>query len=155
MAHWAYNDSIDIFAEVEVFIHGTMVIINTLTERKGVKMGLITTKGFRDVLEIGRGNRPDLFNVKYKKPTPFIPRYLRLEVDEWLNYKGDMLNPLSEAEIEQAINHFKKEGVEAIAVSYLHSYINPTHEQQTVEWIKVKWSEVSVTASHEITHEWR
>lgn len=142
-------------ADVEIFIHGTTVIINTLTERKGVKTGLITTKGFKDVLEIGRGNRPDLFNVKYQKPKPFIPRYLRLEVAERLNYKGDILTPLDEQQIDQAIAHFKREKVQAIAVSYLHSYINPTHEQQTVQWIKAKWPEVTVTASHEITREWR
>lgn len=63
--------------EISTFIHGTTVIINALTERKGVKTGLITTKGFRDVLEIARGNRPDLFNVRYEKPTPFVHRHLR------------------------------------------------------------------------------
>src|SRR5699024_4082551 len=62
---------------IDYFIHGSTVVINTITERKGVKTGLITTKGFRDVLEIARGNRPDLFNIRYKKPTPFIERYLR------------------------------------------------------------------------------
>lgn len=81
-------------------IHGTTVVINALTERKGVKTGLITTKGFRDVLEIGRGNRPDLFNLKYEKPVPFIPRYLRQEVSERMNAKGECLNPLKKEEIK-------------------------------------------------------
>ena len=80
---------------IKTFIHGTTVIINALTERKGVKTGLITTKGFRDVLEIGRGNRPDLFNVRYHKPAPFVSRYLRQEVEERLNYKGEVLKPLN------------------------------------------------------------
>src|SRR5699024_6948761 len=62
--------------DIDTLIHGTTTVINALTERKGAKTGLITTSGFRDVLEIGRGNRPDLFNLMYKKPTPFIPRYL-------------------------------------------------------------------------------
>lgn len=141
--------------KLSMFIHGTTVIINSLTERKGAKTGLITTKGFRDILEIARGNRPDLFNIRYKKPTPFVERYLRLEVDERLNYKGEVLSPLERKDVEACVEHFKKEGVEAIAVSYLHSYVNPSHERETVEIIKELWPEVHVTASSDITKEWR
>lgn len=141
--------------QLSMFIHGTTIIINTLTERKGAKMGLITTKGFRDILEIARGNRPDLFNVRYKKPVPFVERHLRLEVDERLNYKGEVLSALKREDIEACVNYFKKEGVEAIAVSYLHSYVNPSHEQETVKIVKELWPEVFVTASSEITKEWR
>lgn len=138
-----------------MFIHGTTVIINALTERKGAKTGLITTKGFRDVLEIARGNRPDLFNVNYQKPAPFVERHLRLEVSERLTYKGEVLSALNLDEVKECVEHFKNEGVEAIAVSYLHSYVNPTHEQQTVQLIKELWPEVKVTASSDITQEWR
>ncbi|WP_333870243.1 hydantoinase/oxoprolinase family protein [Desulforamulus putei] len=141
--------------EIEAFIHGTTVIINALTERKGAKTGLITTKGFRDVLEIGRGNRPDLYNVRYQKPTPFVPRYLRQEVEERLNYKGEVLTPLNKEQVKAVVEYFKQEKVEAIAVTYLHAYANPVHEQQTVEIIKELWPEVAVTASHEVTKEWR
>ncbi|MBO8137849.1 MAG: hydantoinase/oxoprolinase family protein [Desulfotomaculum sp.] len=141
--------------EIETFIHGTTVIINALTERKGAKTGLITTKGFRDVLEIARGNRPDLFNIRYQKPAPFVPRYLRREVEERLNYKGEVVTPLNKEQIKDIIDYFKKENVEAIAVAYLHAYANPVHEQQTVEVIKELWPEVAVTASHEVTKEWR
>ncbi|WP_003541509.1 hydantoinase/oxoprolinase family protein [Desulfotomaculum nigrificans] len=141
--------------EIEAFIHGTTVIINALTERKGAKTGLITTKGFRDVLEIGRGNRPDLYNVRYQKPTPFVPRYLRKEVEERLNYKGEVLTPLNKEQVKAVVEYFKKEKVEAIAVTYLHAYANPIHEQQTVEIIKELWPEVAVTASYEVTKEWR
>ncbi|WP_017550172.1 hydantoinase/oxoprolinase family protein [Heyndrickxia coagulans] len=140
---------------IKTFIHGTTVIINALTERKGAKTGLITTKGFRDVLEIARGNRPDLYNVRYQKPTPFVERYLRKEVEERLNYKGEELTPLNKNEIKEIVDFFKKEKVEAIAVSFLHSYANPVHEQETVAYIKALWPEVFVTASHEITKEWR
>lgn len=140
---------------IQTFIHGTTVIINALTERKGVKTGLITTKGFRDVLEIARGNRPDLFNVRYQKPTPFVERYLRQEVEERLNYKGEVLNPLNKEQLKEIIAYFQKEEVEAIAVSYLHSYVNPIHEMETVELIKELWPEVAVTASYEVTKEWR
>lgn len=138
-----------------MFIHGTTVIINSLTERKGAKTALITTKGFRDVLEIARGNRPDLFNVKYDKPKPFVERYLRKEVSERLNYKGEVLEQLNMDEVKEAVEYFKAEGVEAIAVSYLHSYVNPSHEKQTVQLIKEIWPEVKVTASSDITQEWR
>lgn len=140
---------------IETFIHGTTVIINALTERKGVKTGLITTQGFRDVLEIGRGNRPDLFNVRYKKPAPFVERYLRQEVEERLNQKGEVVVPLDQDRIKELVAYFKKEQVEALAVSYLHAYKNPEHEQQTVQLIKELWPEISVTASHEVTKEWR
>ena len=141
--------------DIETFIHGTTVVINALTERKGVKTGLITTKGFRDVLEIARGNRPDLFNVRYQKPTPFVERYLRQEVEERLNYKGEVVTPLNKGQVKDIIAYFKKEEIEAIAVVYLHSYMNPVHEQETVELIKALWPEVAVTASFEVTKEWR
>lgn len=140
---------------IKTFIHGTTVIINALTERKGVRTGLITTKGFRDVLEIARGNRPDLFNVRYEKPVPFVERYLRQEVEERLNYKGEVLSPLNKEQLTAVINYFKEQKVEAIAVAYLHSYVNPVHEMETVELIKKLWPEAAVTASYEVTKEWR
>ncbi|MGW8428438.1 hydantoinase/oxoprolinase family protein [Peribacillus simplex] len=140
---------------ITTFIHGTTVIINALTEKKGVKTGLITTKGFRDVLEIARGNRPDLFNTRYEKPEPFVERALRREVEERLNYKGDVLTALNRNQVKEIIEFFKKEKVEAVAVAYLHSYVNPSHEQETVELIKELWPEIAVTASYETTKEWR
>lgn len=140
---------------ISTFIHGTTVIINALTERKGAKTGLITTKGFRDVLEIARGNRPDLFNIRYQKPEPFIERYLRKEVDERLNYKGEVLSPLNTEQVKEIVEYFKNENVEAIAVAYLHSYVNPEHEKETVKLIKELWPEVAVSASHDVTKEWR
>lgn len=140
---------------ITTFIHGSTVVINALTEKKGVKTGLITTKGFRDVLEIARGNRPDIFNIRYRKPEPFVPRHLRLEVTERLNYKGEVVTSLALDEVEAAIAYFKQEGVKAIAVAYLHAYLNPVHEQETVRLIKELWPEAAVTASHEVTKEWR
>ncbi|WP_368296939.1 hydantoinase/oxoprolinase family protein [Cytobacillus firmus] len=140
---------------IQTFIHGTTVIINALTERKGVKTALITTKGFRDVLEIARGNRPDLFNVRYQKPVPFVERYLRQEVEERLNYKGEVLSSLNKERLKEIIHYFKEQEVEAIAVAYLHSYVNPVHEIETVNMVKELWPEVAVTASHEVTKEWR
>ncbi|WP_312108248.1 hydantoinase/oxoprolinase family protein [Brevibacillus reuszeri] len=140
---------------IHTFIHGSTVVINTLTERKGVKTGLITTKGFRDVLEIARGNRPDLFNIRYDKPEPFVPRHLRMEVEERLNHLGEVVTPLQIEQVKGLVAHFQQEDVKAIAVAYLHAYVNPAHEQQTVALIKELWPDVFVTASHEVTKEWR
>jgi len=140
---------------IDMFIHGSTVVINALTERKGVKVGLLTTKGTKDVLEIARGNRPDLYNFKYQKPEAFVERHLRLEVEERLDYKGNVITPLVQADIERAIDYFKKEQVEAIAVCYLHSYLNTEHERRTAEIIKGLWPEVSVSVSSDITKEWR
>ncbi|MAW82778.1 MAG: 5-oxoprolinase [Parvularcula sp.] len=142
-------------ADVEFFAHGTTVVINALTERKGVKTGLITTQGFRDILEIARGNRPDFFNLKYQKPEPFIPRYLRREIAGRMNYKGEVVKPLDLSGIDPILEDFRNEGVETIAVCLLHSYANPIHEIEIAEHIREIWPEVSVVASHEISREWR
>ncbi|WP_373895766.1 hydantoinase/oxoprolinase family protein [Virgibacillus sp. CBA3643] len=143
------------YESIDMFIHGSTVVINTLTERKGAKVGLITTKGTRDVLEIARGNRPDLYNFKYEKPKPFVERYLRKEVDERLNYKGEVISPLNKSDIIEIIDYFKKENVEAIAVSLLHSYKNPVHEQEIVKIVQDAWPGIKISSSHEIIKEWR
>ncbi|MCK5424496.1 MAG: hydantoinase/oxoprolinase family protein [Emcibacter sp.] len=142
-------------ADMVFFAHGSTVIINALTERKGVKTALITTKGFRDVLEIARGNRPDLFNFNFRKPKPFVDRYLRLELDERSSYRGEMLKPVDLSPLEKQLEYLKAEGVEAIAISFLHSYVNPENELAVVAEIKKLWPEVSVLASSEISREWR
>lgn len=137
------------------FLHGTTTIINALTERTGAKTGLITTHGFRDVLELARGNRPDLFNMVFKKPVPFVPRYLRCEVQERVDSAGNVILPLSESDVEKAVTYFKEQGVEAIAVSFINSYTNDAHELQTVELVKKLWPEVFVSSSGDVTREWR
>ncbi len=140
---------------VDFFAHGTTVVINALTERKGAKVGLITTKGFRDSLEIGRGNRPDFFNLMYRKPTPFVPRHLRREVPGRLDYQGNEKQALDLAGLDEILATFKTEGVDAIAVCLLHSYANPVHEKTVLEAINARWPEAPVVASHQITREWR
>lgn len=141
--------------EIDTFIHGTTVVINTLTERTGTKVGLITTRGFRDVLEIARGNRPDLFNVQYKKPEPFVERYLRQEISERLNYQGQVLTPLKIEEVDEIVAYFKKQGVQAVAISLLHSYENPLHEERIAKRVRELWPEVAISISSEITKEFR
>ncbi|WP_374596692.1 hydantoinase/oxoprolinase family protein [Sphingosinicella sp.] len=142
-------------AQFDFFAHGTTVVINALLSRKGSKTALITTKGFRDVLEIARGNRPDLFNLAFKKPEPFVPRYLRREVDERSSYLGDVMTPLDPSGLDPILEDFRKEGVEAIALCFLHAYVSPENEIIARDYIRARWPEVSVIASHEISREWR
>ncbi len=142
-------------ADVDFLVHGTTVVINALTERKGEKVGLITTEGFRDTLEIARGNRPDFFNLHYQKPQPFVPRYLRAEVPGRMNYTGEERTPLDLSGLPKILEAFKADGVRAVAISFLHSYANTAHEQAAAATISKHWPEVAVVASHQITREWR
>lgn len=142
-------------SEVDFFAHGTTVVINALTERKGAKTALITTKGFRDVLEIARCNRPDLFNFNFVKQPPFVPRYLRFEIEERMDYKGEIVTELTTDNLEAIIQTCKEENVEAIAICFLHAYKNPEHELTLLEKIKLLLPEIEVIASHEVTREWR
>ena len=140
---------------IAFFAHGSTVVINAIAERKGARTGLITTRGFRDVLEIGRGNRPDLYNLMYAKPKPLVPRYLRQEITERVSHKGEVLTPLARDELAGIVETFKSEGVEAIAVSLLHAYANPAHETAIRDGIRDLWPEISVVPSHALTREWR
>ncbi|MDQ0286504.1 N-methylhydantoinase A [Desulfofundulus luciae] len=142
-------------AQTVYFVHGTTVVINAVTERKGAKTALVTTKGFRDVLEIGRANRPDLYNYFYKKPRPFVPRHLRFEVDERLNYKGEVLKSVSEEEVVEIAKKIKKEGVAAVAVCLLHSYANPEHERLVGRILARELPGVEITISSDLIKEWR
>jgi len=137
------------------FVHGTTIVINAITERKGAKVGLLTTEGFRDVLEIGRGNRPDFFNLEYPKPKPFVPRYLRRELPERISYKGVVSRPLDLSELAAILDDFRTDGVQAIAICFVNSYANPVHEEATLARVKQLWPEVSSVASYQITREWR
>ncbi|WP_299671230.1 hydantoinase/oxoprolinase family protein [uncultured Polaribacter sp.] len=140
---------------IDFFAHGTTVVINAITERKGSKTALITTEGFRDVLEIARGTRPDLYNFNFKKEEPFVARYLRQEVKERINYLGEIITPLDESSVDKHIGKFIKEGVEAIAICFLHGYKNPVHEKQLATYIRTKYPQFEVITSHEVTREWR
>ena len=141
--------------DIRQFVHGTTVVINALTERHGAKTALLTTQGFRDVLEIQRANRRDMYNLFYQKPKPFVPRRFRFEVEERVNYQGEILQPLSEEDVIVAVEACQRAGIEAVAVCYIHAYANPSHEERTREIVESLYPGVSVTVSHEITQEWR
>jgi N-methylhydantoinase A len=140
---------------LDFFAHGATVVINALTERKGVKTALITTAGFRDVLEIARGNRPDLFNFAFRKPKPFVERHLRAELVERTSFKGTIEQAVQLDALPKLIETFRAEGVQAIAIAFLHSYMNPTNEQAVAARIRELWPDVSVLASHAVSREWR
>lgn len=152
-------DTIDIAAldptAVEFFVHGGTTVINAITERKGVRTALVTTAGFRDVLEIARGNRPDLYNLRFEKELSFVPRLLRFEVTERMDGHGNVLKPLVKADLESVVQRCLEEKVEAVAVLFLHSYVNPAHEAEAANYLREKLPGIAVTASHEITREWR
>lgn len=142
-------------AAVEFFGHGTTVAINTLVQRVGARTGLITTKGFRDILEIQRFNRPDIYNLFYRKPEPLVPRNLRLEVTERMLADGTVYVPLDLEEVRAAAEELVRKGVTAIAVSFLHAYINPAHEEAAAAVIREHFPGIHVCASSEVAREWR
>jgi N-methylhydantoinase A len=142
-------------AAIRFLVHGGTTVINTITERKGVKTALVSTRGFRDVLEIARGNRPDLYNLRFRKPEPFVPRRYRFEVGERVDARGRVIRPLVLADLDRVVERCRAEGIAAIAVQFLHSYAAPEHEAAAAAYLRERLPEVAITASHEITREWR
>jgi N-methylhydantoinase A len=140
---------------IEELVHGTTVVINALTERSGARTALVTTSGFRDVLEIGRGNRPDMYNLVSRKPPPFVPRRHRFEVRERVDRHGAVLVPLDMADAEPIAAACERDGIEAVAVCLLHSYAHPEHEQALCSLLRERLPGVAVTASSDVTREWR
>jgi N-methylhydantoinase A len=140
---------------LSLFVHGTTIVVNAITERRGARTALITTRGFRDVLEIGRANRPDLYNLSYRKPVPMVPRRLRFEVTERMSYRGEVLEPLAEEEIESVAGRLRDRGTEAVAVCFLHSWANPEHERRARDLLVKLLPDAEVVASHEVSRQWR
>lgn len=143
------------FADAELFLHGTTIGINALLERKGARTALITTRGFRDVYEIGRINRPDAYNLFFRKHAPLVPRSLRFEVEERMNAKGEVLRPLRTEDLDQVLSSLAAEQVEAVAILFLNSYRNPEHEAAAKAYLAARRPDLFITASHEISQEYR
>src|SRR5262249_28105188 len=134
--------------------HGTTLVTNAIVERRVGAVGLVTTRGFRDVLEIGRMNRPHLYRIDLPaKPEPLVPRRLRAEVGERVGPDGSVLAALDLAEMPRIIERFRREGVESVAVCLLHAYANPAHEQALRLALAPHFPHVSV--SSEINAEFR
>jgi N-methylhydantoinase A len=141
-------------AEASLVNHGTTLVINSLIQRKGAKTALVTSKGFRDILEIARGNRPDPFDLHYQRDEPLIPRELRFEVPERLDSKGEVVTPLDKAALKKLADEIKKIGIEAVAIFFMNSYINPTHEENATEQLRELLPDTYITFSTDLTREW-
>jgi N-methylhydantoinase A len=134
-------------------IHGTTLVANAIIERKGVVTGLITTAGFRDVLEIGREWRYDLFDLDIEMPRPLVPRHLRGEVTERIGPDGEIITPLDVEAVRPVIRSLRAAGVASLAVCLLHAYINPVHEQKIAEIVAEEWPEVALSLSSAVSPE--
>ncbi len=138
---------------VEEIIHGTTLVINAIIERKGARTGLITTRGFRDVLELGREKRYDAYDIFSEYPEPIVPRSDRVEVDERLLFDGRVLKGVEESEVMAILDKFKKEGIQSIAVCLINSYENPVNEQKIKEIIEREAPELFLSTSFEVLPE--
>ena len=134
---------------------GSTMVINALTEKKGAKTALVTTRGFRDVLELQRSNRTDIYNLKYEKPKPFVPRRYRFEVDERTSYDGKEMRPLSKEDVERVADLCNENGIEAIAIALYNAYANPKHELECYDILRSKVKTQYITMSHDLSREWR
>jgi len=153
------KSKIDMSKVVTIVGHGQTAVINSIITRSGAKVGLITTEGYRDVLILQRANRRDVYNFAYKKPEPFVPRYLTVEVKERIRSDGSVIEELDREGVKGAVRKMKNEKVESICVSFMNSYVNPKHEIEARDIIrkiqKEEWDEdIPITLSHEITREW-
>jgi N-methylhydantoinase A len=143
------------FRAARLFLHGTTVAINTILERTGAPCALITTQGFRDIYEIGRVNRPESYNLFFRRHQPLIDRDLRYEIRERMDSQGKVLIKLDEDQVRAVVTDAVAQGVEAIAILFLHSYRNPAHEQRVKAIIAESHPQLFVTASHELSQEYR
>ncbi|HIE52270.1 MAG TPA: hydantoinase/oxoprolinase family protein, partial [Armatimonadetes bacterium] len=139
--------------EGETVVHGSTVATNALLERKGAKTALLTTAGFRDVLEIGRQNRPALYDLFVERPPPLVPRCWRREVQERISAQGEVLVPLKGAEVEPILREWAEQGVEAVAICLLFSFLYPAHEQALAR--RARRHGFYVSASVEVLPEFR
>jgi len=140
-------------ARPDELVHGSTVATNALLERRGARTGLITTRGFRDVLVIGRQARPLIYNLHPKRPAPLVPDDLRVELDERVDAAGEVLRRPSDAEIEAALDALTTRGVQSVAVSLLFSFLAPEHEQRVAAAARRRG--LAVSASHEVLPEYR
>jgi N-methylhydantoinase A len=141
--------------KIDELIHGSTVAINTLIERKGANTGLVVTRGTRDVYVIGRGNRPESYNLFFHRHRPLVSRRLTLEVAERMLAGGEVCTPLNKANVAEACKVLKANGIEAVAVCFLHAYANPDHERIAGAMIRKAMPQAYVSLSHEILREYR
>ncbi|MEK9678859.1 MAG: hydantoinase/oxoprolinase family protein, partial [Rhodospirillaceae bacterium] len=141
--------------DAQDLIHGTTQAINTLIERKGAKTALLVTQGTRDVYKIGRGNRPESYNLMFKRHTPLVSRQLTFEVEERVLADGSVRTKLNKDQVKGLCAELKAESIEAVAVCFLHSYSNPEHEKAVGEILAKELPDCYISLSHEILREYR
>jgi len=141
-------------AKVSYVKHGTTLVINALLQRKGARVALFTTKGFKDILEIGRGNRMRPFDLKFRRDPPLVDRDLRFEIDERIAASGDVLVPLESSILDTVIDTLKSHRIEAVGISFLHSYKNPIHEQAFADLLKRSLPDLYVSTGSDLSQEW-
>lgn len=137
-------------AAIREFAHATTVATNTIIERKGVKAALVTTKGFRDVLELGRFRTPRLYDIEFRKPEPLVERALRFELDERTAADGSILKAVERDELERVAEQLEQTGVRAVAVALLNSYANPESERIVIDYLQQRLPEVAISASSQL-----
>ena len=138
----------DLLDQVDVIVHGTTAATNAILTLSGAKTGLITTKGFRDSLEIRRGHKDEgMFNIKVGPPPQLVPRQFRIAVEERIDYQGTIITPLKEDDVRKAVEIFKKEGITSIAICLLFSFMNPVHEKRIEEMIQEEYPKAYVCRS--------
>jgi len=143
------------FSDIDVFIHGTTLATNAIIERSGARTALIATDGFRDTLEIATESRYDQYDLTIEKPQPLVPRALRFTVPERVDVHGKVRLPLDEAAVAAQVSRLKDNGIEAVAICFMHSYVNPAHEQRAGEILRKAMPELSITLSCEVCPEIR
>ena len=142
-------------SRTRIFLHGTTVGLNALLQRKGAAVGLLATEGFRDILEIRRGSRDDMYNLFWRQPPPLVPRRLRLPVRGRILSNGTIHAPLERADIEAAVEVFESEGVNAVAVAFMNAYANPAHELEAESMLREAGFSGEVSLSHQVSGEYR
>ena len=140
--------------EAALFRHGTTLVINTLLEMNGARVALVTTQGFRDSLDFGRGSRMEVFNLFYRKPPALVPRDLRFEVDERIDGKGVVLRAPARKEVATVARAIRAAGVSAVAVHFLNAYRNEAHEKQVAQWLAEELPDAFVTTATSLNREW-
>ena len=134
--------------------HGTTLVINALLQRRGAKLALVTTAGFRDVLEIGRGNRMKPFDLRFRRDPPLISREFRFEVDERMSASGEVLHALDMGQLEDIADRLQAHDIDAVAISFLHAYKNPAHEQAARDFLSARLPGCYICAGSDLSREW-
>ena len=148
------NSGVDL-SEAMLFVHGTTLVINALLERRGVRTAFVATKGFGDIIALGRGNRPEIYNPFYVRHEPYVPAELRFEIAERMSARGEPVIVPDPGDLDELVVRLKASGAKAVAVALLHSYRNPDHEMLVASYLAEHLPDIFVTASSDLGRQWR